>query len=91
MNVHDLADVAVVAVSLITVITALFALIRWVTRRQSELIIRQIREATYPLSPQANGGLSLADVARKTDEIAHCVSEMRGKVDLLVDLYSKEK
>lgn len=90
MNAHDIADYAGVLVALITIVTTLMALLRYMTKRQSEHIIRQIKEATYPISPGANGGLSLADVARRTELIANEVSSMKGKVDLLVDLYTKE-
>lgn len=64
--------------------------LRYSNRRLGERIGEEIRAATYPISPKANGGLSLADVARRTESIAEEVSEVKGKVDLLVDLYMKE-
>lgn len=78
-----LGGVAVVA-SLIVYVT------RWSNRKLGERIAAEIREATYAIHPDANGGLSLPDVARRTEQIAREVGEVKAQVDLLVDLYRKD-
>lgn len=40
-----------------------------------------IKEQTYPIQPHANGGRSLADVARSVAEIKMCVDNLSHQVD----------
>lgn len=67
-----------------------FGFLRWSSERLGERIMTEIRTSTYPISPGANGGLSLPDVARRVAGIERDLAELRGQVDLLVRIYTEE-
>lgn len=50
---------------------------------------REIKEATRPIQPFANGGLALPDVARKLDKLESRQDEQDAKLDLVIDLLRK--
>lgn len=50
---------------------------------------REIQEATRPISPGANGGLSLPDVARKLDKMETRQDQTDAKLDLVIELLRK--
>lgn len=50
---------------------------------------REIKEATRPIHPSSNGGLSLPDVARKLDKMEHRQDEVDAKLDLVISLLRK--
>lgn len=50
---------------------------------------REIKEATRPISPTANGGLSLPDVARKLDKMETRQDQTDAKLDLVIELLRK--
>ena len=75
---------------LIGIIVALYGLMRWTNRHLQDRIVEAIHDATYPISPKANGGLSLPDVARRTECIERDIQGLKGQVDLLVRIYTEE-
>ena len=85
------ASLATIVGGAIALLAALGALLRHVNRKQSEHIIEYVLEATYPISPAANGGLSLPDVARRTELIERDVAAIKGQIDLLVKIYTEEE
>lgn len=51
---------------------------------------REIREATRPIQPTANGGLSLPDVAKKLDAMDQWRHHTDQKLDLVIELLHKK-
>lgn len=49
----------------------------------------EIKQATYPISPVANGGLSLPDVARKLNGMEQRQNDTDAKIDLIIEILKK--
>lgn len=90
MDVKSVADVAELLLTICGLLAAVYGVMSWSHRQLEKKIAREIREATYPISAAANGGLSLPDVARRTEAIERELIELRGQVDLLVRIYTEE-
>jgi hypothetical protein len=52
-------------------------------------IRREIKEATRPIHPLSNGGLSLPDVARKLDKLEQRQDHTDAQLDLVISLLRK--
>lgn len=76
-NFLDIGDVSAILVFLITLTGAFFAVTRFWLKLLRRIIREEIGEATAPIHPDSNGGLSLADVARKTNRLEEQLIEMR--------------
>jgi hypothetical protein len=50
---------------------------------------REIKEATRPIHPLSNGGLSLPDVARKLDKLELRQDHTDSQLDLVISLLRK--
>ena len=50
---------------------------------------REIKEATRPIHPSSNGGLSLPDVARKLDKLEARQDHTDSQLDLVISLLRK--
>jgi hypothetical protein len=50
---------------------------------------REIKEATRPIHPLSNGGLSLPDVARKLDKLEERQDHTDAQLDLVISLLRK--
>lgn len=50
---------------------------------------REIKEATRPIHPLSNGGLSLPDVARKLDKLEQRQDHTDAQLDLVISLLRK--
>lgn len=50
---------------------------------------REIKEATRPIHPLSNGGLSLPDVARKLDKLEARQDHSDAQLDLIIELLRK--
>ena len=65
-NGLDIADIGTIC----GVIGAVAISTRWIVRHLvdqiRDIVVEEVNRATYPISPKANGGLSLPDVARET-------------------------
>lgn len=64
------------------VVGVFYAFYRWTSKRLAATISGQITEATRQIAPGANGGESLADVART-------VKEMHGRQSEILDLFAR--
>ena len=67
-------DAGIVAGALISVSGAVALVGNWLVVKPLK---RYIKEVTYPISPGANGGKSLPDVAIATKEIKESIKDMR--------------
>jgi hypothetical protein len=70
-NGIDVTDFAAILAFLVALIGAFVGLFRW-SRRQlrdeiSDVVESHLKKWTAPIQKEANGGLSLPDVARKSD------------------------
>jgi hypothetical protein len=68
-NLLDVGDMSAMLGLLVAFSGVVFGIVRWFTRGIREIVREEIQEATQPIHPDSNGGLSLADVARKTDRL----------------------
>lgn len=68
-GVLDIGDISIFLGALIAFTTVFTMISRWWMRSLRRVINEEITVATEPIHPHANGGLSLADVARKTDSL----------------------
>jgi hypothetical protein len=50
---------------------------------------KEIKEATRPIHPLSNGGLSLPDVARKLDKLEERQDHTDAQLDLVISLLRK--
>lgn len=92
-NFLDIGDVSAILVFLITLTGAFFAVTRFWLKLLRRIIREEIGEATAPIHPSANGGLSLADVARKTNSLELQLNdvhkETRETKDLLIKVLAQ--
>ena len=51
---------------------------------------REIKDATRPIHPSSNGGLSLPDVARKLDKLETRQDHTDSQLDLVISLLRKQ-
>ncbi len=76
-NVLDVGDLAIILGFAVAVVTAATGLSRWWLRQLRKTIHEEIEEYTQPIQPNANGGLSLPDVARKVEKLEFNVEELK--------------
>lgn len=62
--------------------------LRRLTRSIAHDVLHEIRTATYPIQPHANGGNSLPDLAKKIDGIALQVAEINGSLHTHLDWHN---
>lgn len=65
-GVLDIGDISVFLGALVAFSTIFVMVSKWWMKSLRKVINEEITLATEPIHPNANGGLSLADVARKT-------------------------
>jgi hypothetical protein len=65
----DIGDLSAILGFLIALSGVVVAVLRWWLKLLKGIIREEIQKATEPIHPAANGGLSLADVARKTNKL----------------------
>lgn len=65
-GVLDIGDVSVFLGAIIAFSTIFMMVSRWWMKALRKIVYEEISIATEPIHPNTNGGLSLADVARKT-------------------------
>jgi hypothetical protein len=68
-NALDIGDVSAILMFLIALTGAFFGVTRFWLKLLRKIIREEVGEATKPIHPSTNGGLSLADVARKTNAL----------------------
>ena len=82
-NFLDVGDVAAVIGLAITVGGLIFGVTKWWMKLMRTMMREEIEIATEPIHPNSNGGLSLADVARRTEALDLEMKSMGRKVDRL--------
>lgn len=91
-NGLDITDLSIVVAFLLAVWGAVWGAVRWNSNRvavarareRAEMerrLAEQIKEATRPIQPDANGGFALADVVRTLDGIRDDVTYLRRRLD----------
>lgn len=77
----DILDDYQAAFDLIIAIAAVIAIVvstvKFLDRSLEKKIIKEIREATTQIQPNANGGKSLTDLHKKVDALADAVCELK--------------
>lgn len=82
-NFLDVGDIAAVIGLVITVGGLIFGVTKWWMKLMRTMMREEIEIATEPIHPNSNGGLSLADVARRTEHLDDEMKSMGRKVDRL--------
>ncbi len=88
-NFLDIGDVSAILVFLITLTGAFFGVTRFWLRLLRRIIREEIEVATEPIHPNSNGGLSLADVARKTNSLEAQLTDIQKETRETKDLIIK--
>jgi hypothetical protein len=79
----DVGDLSAILGFLMAVAGAVYGTTRWWLKLMRTLVREEIEIATEPIHPNSNGGLSLADVARRTSDLDSEMKAMSRKVDRL--------
>jgi hypothetical protein len=101
-NGFDIADLSVLVGIVLAIGGVVAAVVRWNSRRVSKVrdreraemerrLAEQIREATKPIQPDANGGFALADVVRTLDGIGDDVRYLRRRLDDHIDWHVENR
>jgi hypothetical protein len=101
-NGFDIADLSVMVGIILAIGGVVAAVVRWNAKRVSEVrrlerqemerrLHDQIREATKPIQPDANGGFALADVVRTLDGIRDDVGYLRRRLDDHIDWHIENR
>lgn len=53
---------------------------RWADRKLESRIVKEIRESTYQIQPNTNGGASLTDLHKKVDALMRDVNVLKTSV-----------
>jgi hypothetical protein len=88
-NFLDIGDVSAILVFLITLTGVFLAITKFWLKLLRRIIREEIEVATQPIHPSANGGLSLADVARKTNSLETQLSDIQKETKETKDLLIK--
>lgn len=79
----DVGDVSAILGFLIALSGAVYGVTKWWMRLIRKMMREEIEIATEPIHPNSNGGLSLADVARKTTALETEMCQLNKKTDNL--------
>jgi len=82
----DVGDATAILVFFITLVTVYRAITKWWMKQFRSIIREEVDAATIPIQPNANGGLSLPDVARKVNSLEETVGYIRAETLELKDL-----
>ncbi len=92
-NAFDVGDASAILGLLVASFGVFVGIMRWWLGLLKTIIKEEIEKATEPIHPNGNGGLSLADVARKTNQLEasiNTVQEMQCQNrDMLLKLVEK--
>ena len=75
-GILDIGDVGAFLGALLAFAAVFAGISRWWMKSLRVVVKEEIEVATQPIHPSANGGLSLADVARKTTELEKSMKVM---------------
>lgn len=87
----DIGDISVFLGALIAFSTVFMMVSRWWMKTLRKIINEEITVATEPIHPGANGGLSLADVARKTDKLDTRLEHLENILTRAVEISEQER
>lgn len=73
----DIGDFSVFLTVTSTIVGIVIAMTKWWSRLLRRIVREEIGIATEPIHPESNGGLSLADVARRTARLEDSIEDMR--------------
>lgn len=76
-NSLDIGDLAAILAFVLAVIGALTGLSRWWISQMRKIVREEIEEFTAPIQPNANGGLSLPDVAKRVTRLEETLGEIK--------------
>ena len=86
VGVFDIGDLVAFVAFFTGIATILIGVTRWWMRTLRKVIKEEIEIATEPIHPSSNGGLSLADVARRTNNLEIQMSELISQNNEIHDL-----
>jgi hypothetical protein len=89
-GVLDIGDISVFLGALIAFSTVFMMVSRWWMKTLRKIINEELTIATEPIHPNANGGLSLADVARKSDRLDARMDNLEKILERAVEISEKE-
>lgn len=90
-GILDIGDISVFLGALIAFSTVFMMVSRWWMKTLRKIINEEITVATEPIHPNANGGLSLADVARKADKLDTRMEHLEAILTRAVEISEKER
>jgi uncharacterized protein YoxC len=73
------------ALAIGAVVVLVGGLFRWLNRSLEKRIVAEIKQATYQIQPNANGGRSLSDLHKKFDGLTQDVDLIKAAVIQLED------
>jgi hypothetical protein len=73
----DIGDVSAILFFLITLATVFMGVSKYWMKKLKQVISHEITTATAPIQPNANGGLSLPDVARRLEKVETVLDEVQ--------------
>jgi len=85
-GVFDIGDLVAFVAFFTGLTTILIGITRWWMRTLRGIIKEEIGEATKPIHPSTNGGLSLADVSRRTTHLETQMTELIAQNNEIHDL-----
>jgi hypothetical protein len=85
----DIGDVSAVLMFFIALSGVFLGITKVWLKLLRKIIREEIGEATKPIHPSANGGLSLADVARKTNKLEKQITDLAVTQEETKDLLIK--
>lgn len=88
VGVLDIGDISVFLGALVAFSTVFMMVSKWWMKSLRKVINEEITVATEPIHPSSNGGLSLADVARKTTALEEAVIRIQVQNDETKELLS---
>lgn len=90
-GILDIGDIGVFLAALVAFSTVFMMVSKWWMKTLRRIINEEITVATEPIHPHANGGLSLADVARKTDKLDSRLDHLEQILTMAVTLSESEE
>lgn len=75
-NVFDIGDMAAFFGLLIAGSTVVFGVTRWWMKIMRKMVREELTTATAQIQPHANGGLSLPDIARRTEKLENQMNNL---------------
>lgn len=75
-NIFDIGDMAAFFGLLIAGSTVVFGITRWWMKLMRKMVREELSVATAQIQPTANGGLSLPDIARRTEKLEQSMNNL---------------